>query len=120
MNKNPKKITEQDIPLDDISILREGLSGRFWGILKLHLQENVDWMTDVINGDVVDDEMGKLSPETREELVKWRMKCKELLELPQRMISSMEQGKTEPISLDPYFSTYKELVDSNRNGTRSE
>ena len=106
-----KKI--KDIPLDDISILREGLNGRFWAILKKIMQENIDEMTAVINNDIIDPLLGKLTPQVREEYVKWRLMNKALLELPESLISSMEQGQTEPVRLDPYAKNFDELVKMN-------
>ena len=97
-----KKQSSPDIPQSDIDILKSGLHQPFWQILRRIIQANVDYLGDQVN----DDE--ELSDRQRNLLRKWRKLNKELLELPEKLITDMEEGIVE--SQD--FSVYHETIES--------
>lgn len=87
-----------------IADLRSGLTGRFWKTLSAIIQANVDFLS----VQILEDE--DLTEAQRGQLRKWRNLNKELVDLPGRCIQQLEAGTVNPLDLDPYFKTYKEMT----------
>ena len=87
-------------------LLKDGSKGAFWAAVKRVVQDNVDWMTEVIlNKEEMD---GANLNETiqitrRDFLRKWRQYNENFLNIPERIAESIELKNIEnPIEFDPY------------------
>lgn len=105
--KKPKQVTNTLVDL-----MRKLATDPGWQALKGIVQQNIDYIGAQILGDIdtdVDGEPLNLTEAEKKDLIKWRGLNKELLNLPESIIGSIEAGKSEPIDYDPYPKVWEDL-----------
>ena len=95
MKKQPENSLLADI--------KDGKNGRFWLALRQIIE---DEMID-LEAQILEDET--LTEQVRNDLRKWRNFLKYFTSLPEKLIDSIEAGKTEPLEFDPYATITKEI-----------
>ncbi len=107
-----KKIENINKPLDPskelAENLRSGLNSIFWIEMKKIIQENINYLTSQILGETNEE----ITDEQLRMLIKWRGLNKELIDLPESIIKSVEQFETIPefTDLDPYHKTFESIM----------
>lgn len=89
----------------DLEALKQLAGHPGWQIVRSHLEENVSWLTDRAL-DPQDEYLKETVALTKRELlIKWRSYNKVLLELPEKLIASLESGTPfeQPSDFDPYY-----------------
>ena len=94
------------------SDLQSGVHQPFWVSLKRVIEENVSYLSKQIENNV-----DNLTDQQLRLMVKWRNINRELITLPESLINSLElqdRNIKSVTDLDPYYKTYKEIVQDER------
>jgi len=84
--------------------LIQGKDSSFWKLLNEVIKYNIE----TLRKQIVDDD--NLTDSQRGLLRKWLKLNEELLDLPDKILASLEKGVTDMESLDPYYQTYLDIV----------
>lgn len=105
-------IDEAKQKISDLQALKQS---RGWKIIEEIQQANIEQLKNIILNSRND-----VKIQTKEQLIRWLDYLQELSDLPDKIITSLGEGKTAPVDFDPYHATYEEIMRHEEQDTTSE
>src|SRR5437016_4590499 len=94
---------------EQVDAIKAGINQPFWAALRQVIQANLDDMLEKI---LTDTSLREPIPGMthRELLIDWYDMNKRLLDLPEKIVKSIEEGKSDPVDFDPYPKVEDQII----------